>query len=164
MLHTILLKLKSKMSGSVSNDASCTARLWASGRECRGGCAAETSVYSRCDSDWKLAARSAADRCRGRGLWVTGDLKGSAVKRDHKAKWLCVHWALNMPIFDSFMQSYQCKRQLVPVSAYWNSKPETVVKEWLSDLWFQVFLVLFNNIQWLKQRTVANSDAHCCYM
>lgn len=45
---------------------------------------------SRCDSDRKLAPRpaaAAADRCRGRGLEAAGDLRGSLVKRDHKAKW-----------------------------------------------------------------------------
>lgn len=45
---------------------------------------------SRCDSDRKLApqpAAAAADRCRGRGLEAAGDLRGSLVKRDHKAKW-----------------------------------------------------------------------------
>lgn len=31
---------------------------------------------SRCESDRKLAARSAADRCRGRGLGVTGGFEG----------------------------------------------------------------------------------------
>lgn len=112
---------------------------------------------SRCDSDWKLAARWAADRCRGRGLRVTGDLKGSAVKRDHKAKRLC---ALGLPHPTSpyltvtpscnvnIVKGGRCSFGILKLKT-WN-RGQTVTE------WFVVPNPPQPPRQYLKQRTVVN--------